>query len=348
MTLASPTRRLAVALGLALVLATASFGASPSGLSGVFKRVKESVVVVRIVQSKGTPAPKASDGFDGLGSGVLIDASGKVLTAAHVVEDAQSILVEFADGDQIPARLAASAGGADVALLQLDRPPKKPMPARLGNSDVVEVGDPVFVVGAPLGMSYTLSAGYVSGIRDDDSKVHGLETPQYLQTDAAINPGNSGGPMFTVDGEVVGIVSYIMSRSGGHEGMGFAISINTARKLVLQEKSVWTGLEGYILRDDLAEVFNLPQPMGLLVEQVAPNSPAATLGLRAGHIEAELDGDPFRLGGDVILALDGIALSDANIPKLQEHLKKLRPGQLYEVAVLRAGKVIALSSIAPK
>jgi serine protease Do len=337
-------------LAVSLVWATGALALAPPSLSGVFKRVKESVVEVRVAQVKPSISlsQKQDHAFDGLGSGVLIDAEGKVLTAAHVVEDAESILIQFSDGEEIPANLVASSSGADIALLQLSRAPKKPVAARLGNSDAVEVGDPVFVVGAPLGMSYTLSVGYVSGIRDDDSKVHGLETPQYLQTDAAINPGNSGGPMFNQDGEVVGIVSYIMSRSGGHEGMGFAVSMSTARRLVLEERSVWTGLEGYLLRDEMAEVFNLPQPMGLLVEKVAPNSPAATLGLRPGYLDAEIDGDPFRVGGDVILALDAIPLAEENIPKLQEHLKKLRPGQLYEVTVLRAGKTLRLSSVAPK
>jgi serine protease Do len=199
-----------------------------------------------------------------------------------------------------------------------------------------------------MGISYTLTVGFVSGIREDDSTVHGLETARYLQTDAAINPGNSGGPMFNEKGEVVGIVSYIISASGGHEGLGFAVAANTARKLLLQERSVLTGLEGIMLDPELAGVLNVPQPMGLLVQRVTPDSPAAGLGLRPGTLEAEIDGEQMLLGGDVILAFDGTSLSKENLPKLRAHIKALQAGQRFEVSVLRSGKVTTLAVPAPK
>ena len=211
----------------------------------------------------------------------------------------------------------------------------------------MSVGDHVFVVRAPLGISYTLTVGYVSGIREDDSTLHGLETARYLQTDAAINPGNSGGPMFNESGEVVGIVSYIISASGGHEGLGFAVASNTAQ-LLFQGRSVLTGLEGLMLDADLAGALNVPQPMGLLVQRVTPRSPAAALGLKPGTREAEIDGEQMLLGGDVILAFDGTPLSKENLPKLRARLKALQAGQLVEVSVLRAGKVTTLSAAVPK
>jgi len=316
-------------------------------LSSLFKRVKSSVVVVKVTDDHRKCSSEPPGEYDGLGSGVVIDAKGRILTAAHVVQDAKGIVVEFSNGEEIGASVEASSPGADVALLDLVRPPKDPVVASLADSDGVEVGDRVFVVGAPLGISYTLTAGCVSGLREDDSIVHGLETARYLQTDAAINPGNSGGPMFNESGEVVGIVSYIISASGGHEGLGFAVAANTARKLLFQERSVLTGLEGLMLDADLAGALNVPQPTGLLVQRVTPGSPAATLGLKPGTLEAEVDGEEMLLGGDIILSFDGTLLSPENLPQLRAHLHALRPGQIVAVSVLRSGRVAALSAPVP-
>jgi serine protease Do len=333
----------------ALVLVGLFLAALPAqgqAISSLFKRVRDSVVVVKVTDEH-RPAPSGlPDDYDGLGSGVLIDARGKVLTAAHVVEGAEHITVEFADGEVIPAKVAASSEGADVALVELAHPPKKPVVATLADSDGVEVGDHVFVVGAPLGISYTLTVGYVSGIREDDSTVHGLQTARYLQTDAAINPGNSGGPMFDDRGEVVGIVSYIISVSGGHEGLGFAVSVNTAKKLLIEDRTVLSGLEGILLDKDLSGYLNLPQPMGLLVQRVAPGSPSAAIGLLVGTVDAEIDGEEMRLGGDVILAIGGTALSKENLGALRERLRTLKPGQAVALSVLRAGKPVTLTATA--
>jgi len=333
---------------LSLGLLAAASPAQAQSLSSLFKRVKQSVVVVKVTDEHRMCSSEPPSEYDGLGSGVVIDSGGRILTAAHVVQDAKGIVVEFSDGDEIGARVAASSPGADVALLELIRPPKNPTVAVLADSDRVEVGDRIFVVGAPLGISYTLTAGYVSGIREDDSTMHGLETARYLQTDAAINPGNSGGPMFDESGEVVGIVSYIISASGGHEGLGFALAANTARMLLLRDRSLLIGLEGLLLDAHLAGGLNVPQPMGLLVQRVSPSSPAAALGLRPGTMEAEIDGEQMLLGGDVILALDGTPLSLENLPKLRARLRSLLPGQLVEVSVLRAGRLVTLTAPALK
>ena len=324
----------------------AALPAQGQAISSLFKRVRDSVVVVKVTDPHRPAQSGSPDDYDGLGSGVLIDAKGKVLTAAHVVEGAEHITVEFADGESIPAKVAASSEGADVALVELAHPPKKPVVATLADSDEVEVGDHVFVVGAPLGISYTLTVGYVSGIREDDSTVHGLETARYLQTDAAINPGNSGGPMFDDRGEVVGIVSYIISASGGHEGLGFAISVNTAKKLLIEDRTVLSGLEGVLLSQDMSGYLNLPQPMGLLVQRVAPGSPSAAIGLRAGTVDAEIDGEELMLGGDVILSIGGTPLSAERLGALREKLKSLKPGQTVVLSVLRAGKPVTLSATA--
>lgn len=333
----------------ALLVLGSLLAASPAqgqAVSSLFKRVRDSVVVVKVTDEHRNTPNESPDDYDGLGSGVLIDAKGKVLTAAHVVEGAEHITVEFSDGESVPARVAASSEGADVALLELTHTPRKPVVATLADSDEVDVGDHVFVVGAPLGISYTLTVGYVSGIREDDSTVHGLETARYLQTDAAINPGNSGGPMFDDRGEVVGIVSYIISASGGHEGLGFAVSVNTAKKLLIEDRTVLSGLEGILLDQDLSAYLNLPQPMGLLVQRVAAGSPSASIGLKAGTVDAEIDGEEMMLGGDVVLAIGGTPLSKENLETLRGRLRSLKPGQSVSLTVLRAGKTVTLNAVA--
>ena len=181
--------------------------------------------------------------------------------------------------------------------------------ARLGDSDRAEVGDQVFVVGAPLGIGRTLTVGHLSARRTMNATSGGVVSRELFQTDAAINQGNSGGPLFDLNGNVIGVVSYIMSRSGGSDGLGFVVTSNTARRLLLDERTVWSGLDGYLLAGDLARAFNLPTERGaLLVQRVAAGSPAERLGLRGGTMPVAFGQETILLGGDVILAVEGIGL----------------------------------------
>src|SRR2546428_13848763 len=197
----------------------------------------------------------------GLGSGVLISPDGKILTAAPVVQTADAIEVEFLTGEPLRAPVLSSEPSADVALLQLEKAPRGPFVAKIGDSDSVEIGAPVFVVGAPLGASHTLTVGYISARRKPNATLSGMSRAEFFQTDAAINQGNSGGPLFNMQGEVIGIVSYILSHSGGSEGLGFAVTSKVARQL-LEQKSFWSGVSGYMLSGDLAQGFNVPPPGG--------------------------------------------------------------------------------------
>jgi len=132
--------------------------------------------------------------------------------------------------------------------------------------------------------------GHVGGRRRPTARYGWFSLAEFVQTDAAINPGNSGGPMFNMTGEVIGIVSNIITRSGGFEGLGFVVASNTARRLPLDRPSFWTGLQGYPVHGPLARALNVPQPVGLLVQRVAEGSPAAQMGLRGGTIKATIDG----------------------------------------------------------
>src|SRR5207245_11029881 len=193
-----------------------------------------SVVVILTREKETAPISDAQPAtILNLGSGVLVSADGKVLTAAHVVQTADAIVVTFLNGETLKARVVSSEPAADVALLQLERAPGAPLAARLGDSDAVEVGDPIFVVGAPLGISHTRTAGHVSARRGPNALSDGMSLAEFFQTDAAINEGDSGGPVFNMAGEVIGIVSNIVTRSGGSEGIGFAVTSNVARRLMM-------------------------------------------------------------------------------------------------------------------
>src|SRR5215467_3651766 len=181
-------------------------------LRDLFRSVQPAVVIVKTEQVGLAPFPQQGlVSSDGLGSGVLI-SSDKVLTAAHVVQSADRTVVEFSQGEGIPARVIGCSLSADVALLQLERSPANYVPAKLGDSDQVAVGDEIFIVGAPYGISDTLTAGHVSARRPLKDKKQVATAIELLQTDAAVNSGNSGSPMFNMNGEVVGIVTNIMSR----------------------------------------------------------------------------------------------------------------------------------------
>jgi len=331
---------------LVVLLAAASAAVQAASVAEVYKRVKSSVVVIETTQREVDPVAGINlVSVGGLGSGVLISDSGQVITAAHVVQTADSIVVRFMSGEKIPARVVSSVPGADLALLQLERRPSVAQVAPVGDSDLVQVGDQVLVVGAPFGISHTLTVGHISGRRLEASALDGLVRTELLQTDAAINQGNSGGPMFNDRGEVVGIVSYILSHGGGFEGLGFVITSNMARRLLLEERSVWSGLQGRILEGELARIFNVPQSRGLLVEAIAESSPASRLGLRPGAVRAEIAGVGIVVGGDVILEVIGISVEDEQAgEKIRQGLLRLQPGEELRVKVLRAGKILELSA----
>src|SRR5215813_10527677 len=220
-----------------LVLCISANDARVNGqqLRDLFRTVQPAVVIVKTEQVGLAPFPQQGlVSSDGLGSGVLISTD-KVLTAAHVVQSADRTVVEFSQGENIPARVIGCSLSADVALLQLERSPANYVAAKLGDSDQIAVGDEIFVVGSPYGISNTLTAGHASARRDLKDKSQVATAVEFLQTDAAINTGNSGSPLFNMKGEIVGIVTNILSRSGGSEGLAFAATSNTARRFLLEQ-----------------------------------------------------------------------------------------------------------------
>jgi S1-C subfamily serine protease len=345
-----PGRFLVKKLLLPLIIILSFAGPAPeseaANLSKIFQKVKPSVVVVQTVSTNVSNDPREKFVTSaGLGSGVIISDDGKVLTAAHVIQTADAVSVITEDNKIIPATIIASAPAADVALIQLEKMPDNAVVAKIGDSDKVAVGDEIFVVGAPYGLSYTLTAGHISSRHTSSKIMQNMTEVEMFQTDAAINAGNSGGPMFTMEGEVIGIVSHILSRSGGFEGLGFAVTTKVAQNLLIAKRSFWTGVEGVLLTGDLAKIFNVPQPAGFLLQRVADNSPASRLGLRGSTMTVKIGDREMLAGGDILLEAAGIPVkkSTVNRSEFQSMLTQLPPGKSVSIKLLRAGKVMELN-----
>jgi S1-C subfamily serine protease len=220
----------------------------------------------------------------------------------------------------------------------------------------VEVGDEIFAIGAPYGISQTLSVGHLSG-RHRLTRNNQSISVEFLQTDAAINTGNSGGPMFDMQGNVIGIVSSIMSHTGGSEGLAFATAANTAKRLLLERNPFWSGIDGLVVTGTLAKALNLPQAAGVLVQRIGGGSIGSQLGINPGTLRATILGMDILLGGDVILTVNNIAIvdplsaqllgsstSDENYERIYNSVAELKPGDPLVVTVFREGKVLKLTT----
>jgi serine protease Do len=336
---------LAVVLAAAMLAAIAP-AARAQSLEEIFRKVSPSVVVVR---SKGRDVSAAGiNRFNQTGSGVLISSDGRVVTSAHVVNGMDEITVESIAGEVVPATLLSANAGADVSLLQLERVTTAMRVARMGDSDTVHVGQQVMVVGAPYGLSYSMSVGWISARWPPNTIFRDMPLAEFLQTTAPINAGNSGGPVFNMAGEVIGIVSQNISKSGGSEGLGFLVSINSSRTLLVPRGVFWGALQGTLITGRLATIFNVPAPAAFLVKTVAQNSMAWNMGLQGSDGIVTVGGQEIPVGGDIILSVDGVpVVSEDNIEKIRNRLAGVAPGSPFKMSVLRAGKVIELTGTAP-
>jgi S1-C subfamily serine protease len=315
-------------------------------IAELFRKVDGAVVEIATVQQVAAdqgPARRVSSGA--LGSGFLISNDGEIVTASHVVQVADEVSVRFVDGSVVTARVVNSDPSADVALIKAASVPDGITPVVLGDSDTANVGDQVFVIGAPYGIAHSLTVGHVSARRTPSQLFGGFEQVEILQTDAAINQGNSGGPMFNMRGEAIGVVSHILSTSGGFQGVGFVITSNLARRVLLEDPTPWTGLDVVLVEGPMARALNIPQRAGILVEGVAAGSPASAIGLQAGSLKAQIGGQSFTLGGDVILAINGIIIGAPDFnSRIDEKNRSLADDDYFVLRVLREGNVIELKN----
>nr|WP_321230200.1 trypsin-like peptidase domain-containing protein [uncultured Psychroserpens sp.] len=319
-------------------------------LSELYNEVKSSVVVINII----TIEPrKVNDDLNLLakatqGSGILISEDGLIWTAAHVVQSAELVQVEFLDGNVYEANVLSSNPLADVALIKIkgkfDLKNKKVV--KIGNSDMQNIGDDIFVIGAPFGIKQSLSKGIISGKHYPEPLNNSFINVEFIQTDAAINHGNSGGPMFNMKGEVIGITSRIYSESGSFNGIGFAISSNTAKRLLMDEPNIWSGMNFILVTGVIAKALNIPQQSGLLVLSLSSKGAASKIGLRGGFIEATIDGVELLIGGDIILDFVNVNFSQPNFQNLiKKKLETHKKGDNLSMTILRQGKIISIDFI---
>ncbi len=314
--------------------ATGALASAPASLATVYQQAIAGVVTVSTEQGLGNPRRFA----EGTGAGFVVDKQGHILTNAHVVAGAREVRVTFHDGDTVTARVSGVDPGDDLAIVQVSVGADKLHPLRLGNSDGVQVGEPALAIGSPFGLSGTLTAGIVSGLGRSRSAPNGRALAGMIQTDAAINPGNSGGPLLNQSGEVIGIDESIESPVEGSVGIGFAIPINAAKRVLsdLERGQVvqhaWLGIQGETLTPTRAAALGLQQASGVLVIDVRQGGPAQRAGLHA-------TGTPSA-GDDVITAVDDHPA--ATIEALTSYLDLRHVGERVTLAVVREGRHLSI------
>ncbi|NPA89875.1 MAG: PDZ domain-containing protein [Chloroflexi bacterium] len=278
----------------------------------VYKEVGPSVVNIttRVLEYSFFYGPIPAEGA---GSGFLWDRKGHIVTNYHVIEGAESIEVSFSTDEVLPARVVGADPPNDLAVLQVDQVPSGlvPLSERLGDSDALQVGQRAIAIGNPFGrFDRTLTAGVISAL-GRTIEAEGRRLRKVIQTDAAINRGNSGGPLLDGDGRLIGVNSAIFSPTGTNAGIGFAIPVNTVKRVVpvLIERGryphPWLGAIGYDITPRLAHILDLPVKQGLLVVRVYPGSPADRAGIRGATRRLIVGNSLIFTGGDIIVAVDG-------------------------------------------
>jgi Do/DeqQ family serine protease len=336
-------------LSLCASIASAQLPSEVPSLAPMIEKVSPAVVNIAVSGSVKVDNPLAQDeflrrffDFDGqnpngkreieaAGSGVIVDAKkGYILTNHHVVENADKITVTLADNRSLSAKVVGSDEGSDLAVLQVKDETLVQMP--FGDSSKLRVGDYVVAIGNPFGFSNTVTSGIVSAL--GRSGINRQAYEDFIQTDASINPGNSGGALVNLRGELVGINSAIISRSGGNIGIGFAIPVNMARSIMDQLVmfgSVSRGLLGVNIRDvtpELAVTYGLHDNSGALVENIGPSSAAERAGIQVG---------------DVIVSINDHSVRDSG--SLKAAIGLLRPGEKVAVGVIRDGHPLKINAV---
>ena len=283
---------------------------------------------------------------EGQGSGFIIDKEGHILTNYHVIADARQIEVTLHNRKKYGATIVGVDRSHDLAVVQIKAPELTPMV--LGDSSKLQVGQKVYAIGNPFGLSGTLTRGIVSSIRQVQEP-DGMKIEDAIQTDASINPGNSGGPLLNMHGEVIGINTMIASNVGQSAGIGFAIPINTAKAVINDLLTLGRvrrpalGVTTIPIDSQLADQMGLAADYGLLILQVVPGGAADTAGLRGGSQRAFLGNTPILVGGDLIVALDGEQVEDQQ--ELAQIMNNHRAGDTVRITIYRGKKKLQVSVV---
>jgi S1-C subfamily serine protease len=283
---------------------------------------------------------------DGQGTGFIIDKAGHILTNYHVIQDAREVWVTLHNRKKYRATIVGTDRAHDLAIVQVKATDLVPM--TLGDSTNLQVGQKVYAIGNPFGLSGTLTRGIVSSIRQVEEP-DGMVIEEAIQTDASINPGNSGGPLLNWHGEVIGINTMIASSVGQSAGIGFAIPINTAKAVLNDLVTIGRvrrpalGVRTIPIGGELAAEMNLPADYGLLIVQAIPGGAAARAGLRGGSERAYLGNVPIMIGGDLIVAVDGKKIDSQQ--DLAQVMNSHRAGDTVNVTIFRNKKKMDVSVV---
>jgi S1-C subfamily serine protease len=313
-------------------------------IGAVYKRSAPAVVQIT---ATGNSNPFGSESQPrALGSGFVFDKAGYIITNYHVIAGAGSIQVTFSNNQNIDATLVGSDPSTDIAVLKVNTTASALTTLMLGDSDQVQVGDAVVAIGNPFGLNRSVTAGIVSALQRQITAPADAAGNQYaidhvIQTDAAINHGNSGGPLLNARGEVIGVNAQIETggASQGNVGVGFAVPSNTVKNVAGQliesgkVEHPAIGIVAQELTEDVAEEFRLPVKSGVVVEKVQPGSGAAKAGLKGGTTDVTVAGESYRLGGDIIVAANGMLVKD--LARLRDITSDLEPGDTITLEIYR-------------
>jgi len=305
---------------------------------GVYEKVADGVVNI-------TSTAMQLDFFfnafptQGSGSGSIIDTKGHILTNHHVVADAQKLEVTLADGSKWPAKLVGSDPDNDLAVIKIEAPKEKLKVIPMGDSKNLKIGQKVLAIGNPFGLQRTLTTGIISSLGRTIRSAVGTLIDDVIQTDAAINPGNSGGPLLNSDGEIIGINSAIISPSGGNVGIGFAIPVNTAKRVVpeLLTKGYvtypWIGATIQSLIPEIAKYRKLKIERGAMIAEVVKGGPADKAGLKGGNQRVQVGNMIVLVGGDIVVKADQHDVKTND--ELIRYIREKKPGDTILLKVFR-------------
>ena len=329
--------------------AARSPGLAPADSNGmsvneIYERAASGVVRVNSTSNSTAATGLGTQQTSALGSGFVIDKTGHIVTNYHVVEGADVVTVSFSNRDTVKADVVGTDPSSDIAVLRVNTAASALTPLPLGNSDAVEVGDPVVAIGNPFGLDRTVTAGIVSALQRLITAPNRFTIDHVIQTDAPINHGNSGGPLLSSRGQVIGVNTQIETgdTATGNVGIGFSVPSNTVKDVVAQiirtgrVDHAYLGISGQAVTPDVADKYNLPVKAGVVIESVTNDSGADKAGLEGGKTQVVVAGETYVLGGDIIVSFDGAKIS--SIEQLRDAVAAHKPGDRVTVVIYRDAK----------
>ncbi len=317
------------------VLSTAHQTIMESGVvAQVYKKVAPVIVLINATHAE--PSTDRDASVHSVGSGIVLDDTGVVLTNNHVIDGATSIVVTVKKGVKLEAQIVGNDPMTDLALLRISLPKGHYPVAEFGDSDRLEVGQPVLTIGHPFGLDATLTTGVISGFLP--SPEPSRQPQRLIQSSAAINPGNSGGPLLDLSGHIIGVNAAMLA---GAQNVGFAIPSNTVKNVVHEIQSYgrvirpWLGIGGQLVTRDLMQLLALPLAKGIVVSGIAKGSPAEKAGLRSGQTDISVNGERWLLGGDIVVAINAHPVTTAE--EFAEAIKDLEVGDQATLRFMRQG-----------